>query len=178
MVERSKTQVTEFFASEWRRLSGWVRHRLDDEASREGTDLVGEVFATLFARDEDELPDNLAGYVYASLRHRIIDRFRARKPTVSLDAPLDEEGLTLADILPFSGEDAQQSFERQELLAALHQALEELDEPSRALVVATEFEDRTFRELSEEWQVPIGTLLSRKSRALRRLAALLSEYRP
>ncbi len=178
MVEDSKTQVVDFFASEWRRLSGWVRRRLDDEASRESSDLVGEVFSVLFARDEEDLPDNLVGYVYTSLRHRIIDRFRARKPTVSLDAPLDEEGLTLADILPFPGEDAQQNFEREELLAALHLALEELDEPSRAVVVATEFEDRSFRELSEEWQVPIGTLLSRKSRALRRLAVLLSEYRP
>jgi len=35
--------------------------------------------------------------------------------------------------------------------------------------VATEFDGRSFRELSEEWQVPIGTLLARKSRALQKI---------
>jgi len=36
-------------------------------------------------------------------------------------------------------------------------------------VIATEFDGRSFRELSEAWEIPIGTLLARKSRALRKV---------
>jgi len=38
----------------------------------------------------------------------------------------------------------------------------------------TEFSGRSYRELSERWKVPIGKLLARKSRALKKIRALLS----
>lgn len=176
-----RSQLTGFFASQWQGLSGWVRRHLEDEPGRTGEDLVGEVYARLFARPDDQLPgESLAGYVYASLRHGIVDRLRGRKQTVSLDAPLgeDDEGMTLADLLPCPGDSPLDALQRAETLRALHQALDDLDPASREIVLATEFEDRTFRELSEAWGVPIGTLLSRKSRALRRLAVAMAEHRP
>jgi DNA-directed RNA polymerase specialized sigma24 family protein len=36
---------------------------------------------------------------------------------------------------------------------------------------------RSFQELAEEWDEPLGTLLSRKSRAKARLREMLSEYK-
>lgn len=158
-------------------MAQWVRRHLADSAEREGEDIVHEVYATLFESEEDLPIDNLSAYVYTALRHRVVDRMRRRKPTVSLDAPLaGSDGLTLADLLPAPVEplDAR---EREELSDALHHALGELDPPSREIILATEFEGRAFRELSTEWDVPIGTLLSRKSRALRRLAVSLAEFK-
>jgi RNA polymerase sigma factor (sigma-70 family) len=175
----SRGDLAEHFGREWRRLSDWVRRRLDDSAEREGEDIVHEVYATLFENPDDLGIENLSAYVYTALRHKVIDRIRRRRPVVSLDAPLggELEGMTLSDILPAPFEHPLDSREREEMARALRNALEELDEASRAIVVLTEFEGRTFRELSEEWQVPIGTLLSRKSRALRRLAVALAEHR-
>lgn len=173
-----RAQLVDFFGREWQRLAAWVRRRLDDEAAREGHDLVGEVFAALFARPDDELPArNLPGYVYAALGNRVVDRLRRRRSTVPLDTPVGGEGLTLSDILPAPDEGAGES-ERAARVEALRQALAELDEPSRRIIHATEFEGATFRELAAAWGVPIGTLLARKSRALRRLAVALSEHRP
>ena len=37
---------------------------------------------------------------------------------------------------------------------------------------------RTFRELSEEWGVPLGTLLARKSRAIAKVREALREFEP
>jgi RNA polymerase sigma factor (sigma-70 family) len=179
-VDRRRAQLDGFFAGRWRSLSGWVRRHLEDEPGRTGEDLVGEVYARLFSRPDEDLPGvNLVGYVYASLRHGIVDRLRARKPMVSLDAPLgrEEEGMTLSDVLACPDDTPLDACLRRERIEALKAALADLDAPSRDLILATEFEDRTFRELSEEWQVPIGTLLSRKSRALRRLAVALAEHR-
>ena len=39
----------------------------------------------------------------------------------------------------------------------------------KAIVIETEFEGRSFRELADEWNIPIGTLLARKSRALQKI---------
>jgi len=174
----SRTQLSAYFGAEWKKLSGWVRRRLSDAGDRESEDIVHDVFATLFESD-DELPiDNLSAYVYTALRRRVIDRIRRRKPMVSLDAPIPgSDHLVLSDILPAPAEHPLEAREREELFQALHHALGELDPPSREIIVATEFDGRPFRELSREWDVPIGTLLSRKSRALRRLAVALAEFR-
>ena len=42
------------------------------------------------------------------------------------------------------------------------------------LILATSFENRTYEELSRQWNVPLGTLLSRKHRALSKMNKILS----
>jgi DNA-directed RNA polymerase specialized sigma24 family protein len=41
-------------------------------------------------------------------------------------------------------------------------------------VLATELEGRSFKDLAEEWQTPIGTLLARKHRAVQALRESLT----
>jgi RNA polymerase sigma factor (sigma-70 family) len=57
----------------------------------------------------------------------------------------------------------------------MFEAIEDLPEAQREVLVATELEGRSFRELAEEWEVPIGTLLARKHRAIRALRETLAE---
>jgi len=179
-MDTAKGQISEFFGREWERLAGFVRRRLEDAADRDATDLVQDVFATLFERaDPTQEIENLSAYVYRSLRNRIVDTMHRRKTHLSLDSPVgDEEGLRLADILPAPGNsplDDQLSRQREEAFAAAFEALSDRD---RDLIIANEFEGRTFRELSEESGEAIGTLLSRKSRAVARLAAAMAEHNP
>ena len=56
----------------------------------------------------------------------------------------------------------------------LRQAISELRPDEQAVIIATEFEDRTYEELSEEWDVPMGTLMSRKHRSLSKLHRILT----
>jgi DNA-directed RNA polymerase specialized sigma24 family protein len=44
--------------------------------------------------------------------------------------------------------------------------MERLNDDEKKLIVATEIERQAFRHLSRVWNVPINTLLSRKSRAM------------
>jgi len=171
--------LTEFFRREGRRLVSFVRGRIEDSAELEAEDLVQDVFAALFERaDPLAEVENLSAYVWRSLRNRVIDALRKRRPTVSLDQPLgDEDGLVLADILAADEPDALEELLAAEELSALVEGLDALDPRERELIRQTEFEGRTFRELSEEWQVPIGTLLSRKSRAIRKLAVAMDSER-
>ena len=56
----------------------------------------------------------------------------------------------------------------------LYHLLNHLSEEERALIIATELEGYTFKELAEVWRVPINTLLSKKSRAMKKLMRLAS----
>jgi DNA-directed RNA polymerase specialized sigma24 family protein len=53
-------------------------------------------------------------------------------------------------------------------------AMEGLTEGERAVILATELDGRPFKELAAEWQVPIGTLLARKSRGLEKIRKQLT----
>jgi RNA polymerase sigma factor (sigma-70 family) len=164
--------LTDFFRREGRRLASFVRGRIQDSAEFEAEDLVQDVFAALFERaDPLAEVENLSAYVWRSLRNRVVDTLRRRRNNISLDQPLDgEDGLTLADLIASDEPDALEELMAEEDLDALAAGLDLLDSRERELIQRTEFEGRTFRELSQEWNVPIGTLLSRKSRAIRKLA--------
>ena len=55
----------------------------------------------------------------------------------------------------------------------LFQAIDSLNDQARAIIIETEFNGRSFRELADQWKIPIGTLLARKSRALKKIRELL-----
>jgi DNA-directed RNA polymerase specialized sigma24 family protein len=57
----------------------------------------------------------------------------------------------------------------------LYAAIDALGDDEKAIVVATEFDDRSFKDLSEEWETPLGTLLSRKSRAIKHIGDFMRD---
>jgi DNA-directed RNA polymerase specialized sigma24 family protein len=65
--------------------------------------------------------------------------------------------------------------EEEEMYRLLFQAMDRLPEPDKEIIMATEFEDRAFADLSREWEVPIGTLLARKSRALKKIQEIIAD---
>jgi len=173
-----KSSITEFFVREGRKLAAFVRYRLDDAAEMEAEDLVQEVFASIFEK-ADPLAEigNLSAYVYRSLRNGVVDRLRSRKSSTSLDQPIGD-GLSLAEILPHPDGTPLDHLADAQRERAFAEAFEALTESDRRLIEANEFEGRTFQELSREWEIPLGTLLARKSRAIKRLSSAMAEHSP
>jgi RNA polymerase sigma factor (sigma-70 family) len=95
--------------------------------------------------------------------NRVVDAYRARRPA---GVEIDEDEVD-------ARYDLTMDLERAEDQLLLELAIEELPEAQRAVLVATELEGRAFRELAAEWQVPIGTLLARKHRAVAALKKAL-----
>jgi RNA polymerase sigma factor (sigma-70 family) len=177
LKERSK--LAEFFRSEYERLVGYVRKMIDDTAERDGEDIVQEVIANAFNLADVNAPiENISAYLYQSLRNRIVDYLRKRKAsTVSLEeVVLEASNLRLADLLYDSRDNPIVEFEKREMLHLLFEAIEALNEDQRAVLIETEFEGRTFKELSEAWQVPVGTLLARKSRAVANIRKIFQDF--
>jgi RNA polymerase sigma factor (sigma-70 family) len=164
-AEIQKKRIGEFLAAEWTRLVRFVRARIADSAEADAEDIVQEVMEGIFERADVTAPIvDVAGYVYRSLANRIIDSLRARRP----EAPL-------ADVLPDVRYEAAGQMERETARERLFAAIDGLPPAQKAVLVATEMEGASYRELAEEWDEPIGTLLARKHRALRTLRKTLGK---
>ncbi|MBW1803711.1 MAG: RNA polymerase sigma factor [Deltaproteobacteria bacterium] len=164
-------KIAAFLGNERERLVGYVRRFIDDTAERDGEDIVQDVILNLFNRADVTIPiENVTAYVYRALRNRIIDYLRKKRDVVSLDEEFSRtEDLTLSDILPDPRSDRFDDESRLEIRQHLFKALSILNDEQRAVIIETELEGRTFKELSEEWGVPVGTLLARKSRAIQKI---------
>jgi RNA polymerase sigma factor (sigma-70 family) len=125
---------------------------------------VQDVIEHMFEKaDVSEPIADLSAYLYRSLRNRIIDLYRKPKRETEL---ADE----VADLRT----DFEEALDREEASEAMFEAIEDLPEAQREVLVATELEGRSFKELAEEWNIPIGTLLARKHRAIRALRETLT----
>ncbi|TAL29749.1 MAG: sigma-70 family RNA polymerase sigma factor [Spirochaetes bacterium] len=176
---KSHPGIAEFFKSEYAAMVAFVRRRIDDAADRDVEDVVQDVMMHIFdAADVTRPIENLSAYVYRSLRNRVIDLLRGRRNDVSLDASGGGEGsVSLADVLYDARYDTAAEFERHEVLDRVFEIIDDLGEDEKALIILTEFGGRSFRDLAEEWGEPVGTLLSRKSRALAKIRKrLFDEY--
>jgi RNA polymerase sigma-70 factor (ECF subfamily) len=157
-------KIADFFQREYRSMVRYVRSRIDDAADRDAEDIVQDVIVNIFDKADMTIPvEKLAAYVYQSLRNRIVDMFRKRK-----------EMSTLWEVVQEAGQDVEKEAEKKEMLDQVFEAIGYLSEDERAVVIAHEFEERPFRELSDEWDVPVGTLLARKSRALQKIKRALT----
>jgi RNA polymerase sigma factor (sigma-70 family) len=164
-AESQKKRIAAFIASEWHRLVGSVRAWIDDAADRDAEDVVQDVLESLFEKaDLIEPIADLSAYLYRSLRNRVIDLYRAKRPVTA----------ELAEEISDSRYEAGEELDRAEARETMFAVIDALPDAQREVLVATEMEGRSYRELAAEWDTPIGTLLARKHRAVRSLRKSLT----
>jgi RNA polymerase sigma factor (sigma-70 family) len=164
-AETQKRRIAGIIAQEWNRLVRYVRSQIQDTADRDAEDVVQDVIEHLFEKaDLTEPIADLSAYLFRSLRNRVVDLYRSKR------APMGELSYEIADLRY----DAEETMDREEAQEALEEAIGELPRLQRDVLVATELEGRSFRELAKEWQTPIGTLLARKHRAIQALRESLT----
>jgi len=170
-------KIVTFFSNERERLIRYVRRLIDDTAERDAEDIVQDVILNIFSRADVTIPfENLTAYAYQALRNRIIDYLRKRRDMASLDDEyFDNSDLTLSDVLQDPQYDWNNEELRLDVSQRLFKALAVLNDEQKAVIIATELEGWTFQELSGEWNVPLGTLLARKSRALHKIRETFSD---
>ena len=169
--------LSDFFKKEYSNLVLFVQRLISDTAARDSQDIVQDVAFNLFSATDISIPiENLSAYIYRAIRNRVVDEFRKRKKdTVSLEEKLYRDGeLTLADVIQDTCPDMSKVVVNNEIRNQLYKAIDTLNEEQKAIIIETEFENRSFRELSEEWDIPIGTLLARKSRGLQSIRTALA----
>ena len=166
-----------FFTRDGEKLIRFVKSRARRISEMDAEDIVADVMLSLVSRLETNGPvENIAAYAYRAVRNKIADHERSKAKETSLDGMADEDGeLPLLSILAAENEEPFAQEERAERMHRLTDAIGKLEPRQRAILIATELKGKSFRDLAEEWGEPIGTLLSRKSRAVKTLRNLLEE---
>ena len=169
-----QNKLSGFFAQEYNNLVAYVKRNLE---AADAEDVVQDVAMNLFTKADFNSPiENLFAYVYRSLKNKIID-LRRKKRELRLDDYEDEESGENVLLRALSEEPAEflEDPDNELKLGKMYECIEELRPDQQDIIIATELEGYTFEELSREWDVPIGTLLSRKHRAMSKLQAIMKE---
>ena len=152
-----------FFNDEYHALRTYAKSRIDDTADRDAEDIVQDVALKLFSRADTLSPiDNIAGFVYNSIRNKIIDLMRKKKKETSLEEDMEKRLFEFTELLYGTTG----NMYSEEMKKELKKAIGKLKPLHRDIIVAIDFEGYTYRELSLETQIPAGTLMSRRHRAL------------
>ncbi|MCX6304035.1 MAG: RNA polymerase sigma factor [Bacteroidetes bacterium] len=174
--ELQKKSLDRFFRNEYQKLVHFIRKNLDDrysDASPE--DIIQDVALGLMDKlDLDTQIGNMTGYIYRSVRNKIIDYQKKKQRNVSIERFTDRnnENYLLNTV---TDETLAEEMDYARIAPeTLRQAISQLRPDEQAVIIATEYENQTYEELSAEWDVPLGTLLSRKHRALSKLHKILS----
>jgi RNA polymerase sigma factor (sigma-70 family) len=177
-AESERGRIAEYFRTEKNRLVNYVRRWVQDTVDRDSEDIVQDVMTNIFNAADITAPiENLSAYIYRSLYNRIVDGFRRKRFSLSLeDSIVDQGELTLKDTLSDVRYDVHRELERKEIREKIHNALGGLSSDQRRVFIATEFEGRSYRELSAQWDIPVGTLLSQKHRAVQKIRSALESY--
>lgn len=164
---KHRRKISDFFRDEYAQLVNYTRRLIDWSSDRDAEDVVQDVLVSLIDLADLTRPvENLSAYIYRSVKNRITDIFRRKKDVVSLD---ETDGFQLKDVIQDAGIDVSKILERDQEINRLYKLIDGLDPKEKALIIANEFEGITYRQLGEELQEPIGTLLARKSRALKKI---------
>jgi RNA polymerase sigma factor (sigma-70 family) len=159
------SKVGEVFAESFGKFKNYLRAAFSQLSEYDAEDIVQQTALSLLGQDDDNNIDYLTSYIYAALRNTAKNLFRKR----SREIPAQEIDTGKAS-------SAEEELLDEELKEQIDAALSMLDEKSRFVFTQTEFEGKSYKELSRITGEPIGTLLSRKNRAAKKLMVILNKY--
>jgi RNA polymerase sigma factor (sigma-70 family) len=178
MSPKESEKIGAVYIDERKRLLGYIRNRVPDRVEAE--DILQDVFYQLTIGFSDiRRIETLTAWLYKVADNRITDLFRKKKPVriaYSESAKEDDDGpLSLEEILPSLGSTPEDEEIKELIWETIEETLAELPEEQRDVFVKNEFEDMSFKEISEETGIGINTLISRKRYAVLALRQKLRE---
>jgi len=149
---------------------------------QEAEDLVQETMLKAFRfANTYQRGTNLRAWLFRILNTSAINRYRkqASHPQVT-SLPEGEEFYLYNRIRDFSGQELSAGAEEEVLSRYLdedvYKALNELPPNFRMAVILADIEGMSYKEIADVLQIPIGTVMSRISRARRQLQKSLWQY--
>lgn len=168
--------VVEIIVKERKNFLQYIRRRIKNISDMDAEDIVADVVFNVYNKvDIQHHIENILAYMYRSIKNKMIDYLRQPSKPISLQQPDEASGRAILEYIVDASADIETKMQQEELQNQLYGALMKLEPKQRAVWIATEIEGYTFKELAAKWEEPIGTLLSRKSRATKMLRKLLKD---
>ena len=163
MTTENNKKLNTFFNKEYKQLKVYVNSKISATTDRDAEDIIQDVALKLFSRADSSSPiDNVAGFVYNSIRNKIIDIMRTRKPKSNIQDELESRLIEFTELFYGTSDNSYSEKMKQEL----KRAIANLKPHYREIIIAIDFEGFDYKELTAETGVPQGTLMSRRHRAL------------
>jgi len=171
-------KIEHVYKTERKRLLGYISKKITDNLEAE--DILQDVFYQLTLGFQKSIViENLTAWLYKVADNRITDLFRKKKPVAfsMIENYIDDDDgpVSLVDILPELGTSHEDEELKSMIWEMIEKTLMELPEEQSSVFRATEFEEKSFNEISLETDVGINTLISRKRYAVLALRENLNE---
>lgn len=178
MAEAGKRNITEIINAYSKRLMGFIRKRVRNEADAE--DILQDVFYQLIGNTRPI--EQLTAWLFTVTRNKITDRQRKHRPELLEDlfseADTDAEAsLGWSDIFFDEANNPETLYLRNLFWETLNAALDELPPAQKQVFVLHELEGVPFKTIAEQTGESINTLLSRKRYAVLHLRERLGGLR-
>mgnify|MGYP002885717607 CR=1 FL=1 len=143
-------------------------------------DLVQETLLKAYKNFDNLRPDsNLKAWLTRVLTNTFINQYRRRKVRHRSQELYEPDWMNdrvnsnwARDAAKRPGQQVIDRFVREKL----NQAVAELPEPYRQVLILADVEELAYKEVAETLEIPIGTVMSRLHRARRKLRESLSEF--
>jgi RNA polymerase sigma factor (sigma-70 family) len=176
MTEKGKSNITEVINAYTKRLKGFIRKRVNNEADVE--DILQDVFYQFIGNTKPI--EQLTAWLFTVTRNKITDKQRKQKPELINDLFIDAEddmGFDWSELFLDNGNNPETAYLRNLFWETLNEALDELPEAQKEVFVLNEIEGVPFKTISEQTGETINTLLSRKRYAVLHLRERLASLR-
>lgn len=183
----NKSTLQNFISKEYNKLTNYVKKYFDERYEGNADDIIQDVALNVFTKINLDKPiENVVAYFYKAIRFKIIDIQRKPQRDVSIEQFSNEKGEnnyfddestedsgvydSFGDIIYEDENDNNEGVDNYQLM----QAIKELPADEQELIIETELYGTPFKEIAEQMGKPVGTLLSKKHRALKKLNKILT----
>ena len=162
-----------------RGLLAFVQRRV--ATPQDAEDLVQDVYVRAIRFYTQFQPGtNIRAWLFKILKNTFINRFRKKSRTPT-QLELDDSEYQRSDLTDFNAghskiEGPEAQFFKRQTSKVIEKALSEIPEKFRRIIVLSDIEGFSYREIAEIEECPLGTVMSRLYRSRRMLQALLVKY--
>lgn len=150
-----------------RRLYGFFLRQLNHD-TQAAADATHEVFLRALEADAHEISSAALPYLFTIAYNLLRNRYRRQAYESNYLATLDRQ--------PLEASDVELRLDRQTLLTALRQVLDELPPPLRLLFSLRYEEELTVSQVAQILEIPEGTVKSRLHKTITIIRKKLKEY--
>lgn len=176
MTEKGKSNITEVINAYTKRLRGFIRKRVTNEADVE--DILQDVFYQFIGNTKPI--EQLTAWLFTVTRNKITDKQRKQKPELIKDLFIDAEedmGFDWSELFLDNDNNPETVYLRNLFWETLNEALDELPAAQKEVFILNEIEGVPFKTIAEQTGETINTLLSRKRYAVLHLRERLASLR-
>jgi len=174
--DHKHTRVLSFISTEYRQMINYVKKYFNEKYYNiSAEDIIQDVALNIFSKlDFDEKVENLAAYIYRALKNKMNDYRRKKRKEIPFQLfARDEEKNSYTDKIADFQYLNMPSIDDDIFYQKLHWGLSQLSPNQQMVFIATELDGCSFEELSQELNIPVGTLLSWKHRGVQKLRKLI-----